>query len=235
MRVAAAADLQFAMGDLAGRFEKQTGTKVAVSYGSSGNFRTQIQNGAPFDLFFSADTLYPQQLISAGFAEAQSLTIYAHGHLVLWAPAGMKLNLAERGFAALKDASVERIAVANPELAPYGRAAIAALNKAGIYEEVKTKLVFGESISQAAQFVESGSAQVGIIALSFAFAESMRSGEQWEIPEGFYPVMEQAAVVIGTSKNKTAARAFLEYVKSEEGRGVLSKYGLTLSARAEKP
>ena len=235
LRVAAAADLQFAMGDLASRFEKQSGTKVAVTYGSSGNFRTQIQNGAPFDLFFSADTQYPQQLIASGFADAQSLTVYAHGHLVFWAPPGMNLRLAERGFAALKDARVQKIAVANPEHAPYGRAAIAALQQAGIYEEVKGKLVFGENISQAAQFGQSGSAQVGILALSLTFAESMKSGERWEIPEDLYPVMEQAAVIIHASPNKAAAQSFLDFVKGYEGRSVLSQYGLTLSARPEKP
>jgi len=235
LRVAAAADLQFAMDDLAGRFEGQTGTKVTMSYGSSGNFRAQIQNGAPFDLFFSADAQYPEQLISAGLAEAHSLTVYARGRLVLWAPAGMNLGLAEKGFAALRDSRVGKIAVANPEHAPYGRAAIAALRKAEIYEEVRSKLVFGESISQAAQFAQSGSAQVGIIALSLTFAESMKGGERWEIPENLYPAIEQAAVVVNASPNKEAARAFLGYVKSEEGRNVLSNYGFMLSARSEKP
>src|SRR5271169_2629973 len=131
LRVAAAADLQFAMKDLAGQFEKKAGIRVAVTYGSSGNFSAQIQNGAPFDLFFSADLAYPQQLISAGFVDAQSLTVYAQGHLALWAPAGANLLLADRGFEALKDARVQKIAIANPEHAPYGRAAVAALQKAG--------------------------------------------------------------------------------------------------------
>jgi molybdate transport system substrate-binding protein len=235
LRVAAAADLQFAMGDLAARFEKQTGTKVSPTYGSSGNFRTQIQNGAPFDLFFSADSQYPQQLVSAGLADAESLNVYAHGHLVLWARAGAGLHLAEKGIAALKDARVEKIAIANPEHAPYGRAAVAALQKAGIYDEVKSKLVFGENISQAAQFAESGGAQVGIIALSLTFAESMKEGDLWEIPENLYPPIEQAAVIIHSSPNKTTAKAFLEFVKSDEGRNILSRYGLTLPPRQEKP
>jgi molybdate transport system substrate-binding protein len=125
LRVAAAADLQFAMKDLAGQYEKRTGTKVAVSYGSSGNFSEQIQNGAPFDLFFSADVIYAQRLVSAGLADPQSFFVYAQGHLVLWAPADANLHLAERGFEALKDARVQKIAIANPEHAPYGRAAVA--------------------------------------------------------------------------------------------------------------
>lgn len=235
LRVAAAADLQFAMNDLAGRYEKETGRKVAVSYGSSGNFRTQIENGAPFDLFFSADVQYPKLLISAGVADGESLYIYAHGRLVLWAPAGTNLRLAERRFGALKDPRVQRIAIANPEHAPYGRAAVEALKKAGLYDEVKSKLVYGENISQAAQFAESGSAQAGILALSLTFAESMKGGERWEVPEELYPPLEQGAVVISASKNKAAARAFLKYVKSGKGREVLSRYGFTLSPAAQKP
>jgi molybdate transport system substrate-binding protein len=235
LRVAAAADLQFAMNDLASQFEKKTGTKVAASYGSSGNFRTQIQNGAPFDLFFSGDVLYPQQLVSAGLAERDSLFVYAHGQLVVWAPAGANLRLAQRGFDALKDSRVEKIAIANPQHAPYGRAAIAALQNAGWYDQVKSKLVFGENISQAAQFVQSGSAQIGIIALSLTFAESMKGGERWVIPEDLYPPLEQAAVIINSSPNKAAAHAFLEFVKNGEGRRILSNYGLTLSTRTQNP
>jgi molybdate transport system substrate-binding protein len=235
LRVAAAADLQFAMVDLAGQFEKKSGTKVTVSYGSSGNFRAQIQNGAPFDVFFSADAAYPQQLVSANVADAQSLFTYAYGHLVLWAPAGSKLHLSDKGFEALKDARITKIAIANPEHAPYGRAAVAALQKAGLYDQVKSKLVFGENISQAAQFVQSGNAQVGIIARSLTFAKSMNGGEQWEIPADLYPPIEQAAVIVSSSPNKTAANAFLEFVKSDEGRQVLSKYGLTPPAGSQKP
>jgi len=235
LRVAAAADLQFAMNDLVGQFERKTGTKVAVSYGSSGNFRAQIQNGAPFDLFFSADVLYPQQLVSAGLAYSQSFSVYAQGHLVLWAPAGANLHLAERGFEALREARIQKIAIANPEHAPYGRAAVAALQKAGLYDQVKSKLVFGENISQAAQFAQSGSAQVGIIALSLTFAESMKGGERWEIPADLYPPVQQAAVIINSSQNKAAASSFLKFVKSDEGRKILSNYGLTLPGVPQKP
>lgn len=235
LRVAAAADLQLAMSDLGARFEKKTGIKVAVTYGSSGNFRAQIQNGAPFDLFFSADLLYPQQLVSAGLADAQSLTVYAEGHLVLWAPASASLHLGGRGFEALKDSRIERIAIANPEHAPYGRAAVAALQKAGLFDQVKQKLVFGENISQAAQFVQSGSAQVGMIALSLTFAESMNGGEHWKIPADLYPPLRQAAVIIDASPNKAAAKAFLKFVKSEEGREVFLKFGFTPPGSAQKP
>lgn len=235
LRVAAAADLQFAMDDLSGRYEKRTGTKVAVSYGSSGNFRTQIENGAPFDLFFSADVAYPKQLVSSGLADADSLYVYAYGRLVLWARAGENLRLAERGFSALKDPQVTKIAIANPEHAPYGKAAVAALQKAGLYDEVKSKLVYGENISQAAQFAETGSAQVGILALSLTFAPGTKGGERWGIPTDLYPALEQGAVVIRASENKAAARAFLEFVKSAEAREVLLKYGFTVPASGQKP
>jgi molybdate transport system substrate-binding protein len=235
LRVAAAADLQFAMSDMAAQFEMKTGTKVAVSYGSSGNFRAQIQNGAPFDLFFSADMSYPQQLVAEGFADGPSLYVYAQGHLVLWAPAGASLHLETKGFEALKDPRVERVAIANPEHAPYGRAAVAALQKAGLYDQIKSKLVFGENISQAAQFAQTGSAQVGIIALSLTFPQSMKGGERWEIPVDLYPPVRQCAVIIHASPNKAAANAFLEFVRGDEGRKTLLKYGLTPPTSPQKP
>jgi len=233
--VAAAADLQYAMGDLAGAFEKQSGIKVVASYGSSGNFRSQIQNGAPFDLFFSADVEYPKQLVANGFADGDLLTVYAHGHLILWASAEEKLDLSHRGFDALKDRRVEKIAIANPELAPYGRAAVSALKGAGVYEAVKAKLIFGENISQAAQFTQSGNAQVGILARSLVSADSMKNGETWEVPANRYPAIEQAAVVVHASTNKKAAWAFLEFVKGPAGRQILSNYGLSVDADGPKP
>lgn len=228
LRVAAAADLQYAMDELVNRYEKSGGTKIAVIYGSSGNFRTQIANGAPFDLFFSADVQYPRLLISVGLADGETLYIYAHGRLVLWAPAGTNLQLMKRGFAALTDPRVTKIAIANPAHAPYGQAAVAALQKAGLYNETKSRLVYGENISQAAQFAESGSAQVGILALSLIYADSMKTGERWEVPEEFYPRLEQAAVMLTRSANKAGARAFLKYVKSAEAKEILAKYGFTL-------
>jgi molybdate transport system substrate-binding protein len=235
LRVAAAADLQLAMNDLASQFEKNTGAKVAVSYGSSGNFQAQIQNGAPFDVFFSADALYPEQLVKAGVADPGSLVEYAQGHLVLWAASSENLEVAKRGLEVLKDSRVQKIAIANPEHAPYGRAAVAALKKAELYEQVKDKLVYGENISQTAQFAQSGSAQVGMVALSLTFAESMKNGQKWEIPAEYYPPIKQEAVMINSSPNKTAARAFLEFVKSEQGRKILSGYGLTPPEAAAKP
>jgi len=227
LRVAAASDLQFAMTDLAIRYETKTKLTLAITYGSSGNFFAQIENGAPFDLFFSADISYPQKLIEARFADRTTLYSYASGRLVLWAPPRSHLNLAEKGIPALLDPRVQKIAIANPDHAPYGKAAVAALQKAAIYNQVKSKLVFGENISQAAQFVQSGNAQVGILALSLSIAPAMQRGERFLIPADAHPPLEQAVVVLSSSRNKAAAASFLDFVKCPEGKAILVKYGFT--------
>jgi len=234
IRIAAAADLKFAMGELTGEFGKQSETKVNVTYGSSGNFFTQLQNGAPFDLFFSADIEYPKKLEAAGLAEPGTLYEYAVGRIVIWTPADAKVDVSKHGWKTLLDASVEKIAIANPEHAPYGRAAVAALQKAGIYESVKAKLVYGENISQAAQFVQSGNAQAGIVAMSLAVSLAMRDGKRWEIPAEMHPAIEQGAIVLKDAKNKEVAQAFLEFLKSAAGRAILSKYGFEFPERTKK-
>ena len=225
--VAAAADLKFAMTELAAQFEKQNGTKLDVTYGSSGNFLTQIQNGAPFDLFFSADSDYPKKLEAAGLTEPDTLREYAIGHIVIWTPSDSDINAATNGWKCLLDPRVKKIAIANPEHAPYGRAALAAIEKAGIYEQVKAKLVYGENISQAAEFVQSGNAQVGIVALSLAVAPAMKNGNRWEIPPDSYPLLKQAAVLLKSSKNKDAARQFLAFVSGSQGQEILKRFGFT--------
>jgi molybdate transport system substrate-binding protein len=229
-KVAAAADLQFAMAELASQFEKQSGTKLDVTYGSSGNFFTQIQNSAPFDLFFSADSAYPKKLETAGLAEPGTLSEYAVGRIVIWAPEGTGIDVAKDNWNALLDERVKKIAIANPQHAPYGKAAMAALKKKGIYEQVKAKLVYGENISQAAQFVQSGNAQAGIVALSLAISPAMKSGNKWEIPQDMYPPINQAVVLLKASKNKDAARKFLEFVKSPAGREILEQFGFKIPA-----
>jgi molybdate transport system substrate-binding protein len=165
-------------------------------------------------------------------ADRKSLYIYARGRLALWAPSEAGLKLVEKGFSVLADPRVQKIAIANPEHAPYGRAAVAALQRAGVYEQVKSKLVFGENISQAAQFVQSGNAQVGITALSLALSESMKGGERWVVPADYYPPLEQAAVLINGAGSKTKAAGFLEFVKSESGRAILARYGFTAPSSA---
>jgi molybdate transport system substrate-binding protein len=225
IRVAAAADFRFALSELAGQYEKQAGTKVNVTYGSSGNFFAQIQNGAPFDLFFSADLEYPRKLEAAGLAESGTLFEYARGRIVIWTRRDVPIDVATQGWNALLSSTVEKIAIANPAYAPYGRAAVAALKNAGIFEQVKSKLVYGENISQAAQFVQSGNAQAGIVALSLALSPGMKDGKRWEIPADMHPAIEQGAILLKSATNKAQARAFLGFVKSADARATLEKFG----------
>lgn len=234
IRLAAAADLQFAMTDLAAEFEKQTATKVDVTYGSSGNFFAQIANGAPFDLFFSADMDYPRRLEAEGLAEPGTLCEYAIGHMVIWTPSDAKTDVAKQRWEALLDPSVEKIALANPEHAPYGRAAVAALRSAGLYAQLLPKLVYGENVAQAAQFVQSGNAQAGFLPLSMALSPAMNAGKWWELLAG-YPAIEQGAILLKQAGNKAAARRFLDFVKSEAGRRTLRKYGFAVPAESPNP
>ena len=224
--VAAASDLNYALKDLASSFEKKTGDKVTLSFGASGNLYSQILGGAPYDLFFSADIAYPQKLASAGLVESSSLRTYAIGHLVLWVPNGSSLDPQKLKMDLLLQSAVQRIAIANPTHAPYGRAAMAALEHFGLKDKVAGKLVFGENISQAAQFVQSGNAQAGLIALSLAVSPAMKdSGRYWELPTDSYPELQQGVVLLSASKHKPAAKAFLEYLFSAEGTAVLEQYG----------
>jgi len=224
--VAAAADMNFALKDLAGRYSKSSGTKVKFSFGSSGNLFSQIQNRAPFDLFFSADSSYPQKLADAGQVDRSSIRTYAVGHLVLWVPNSLGLDPQKLKMYLLSDPKVQRIAIANPLHAPYGRAAMAALEHFGLKDKLAAKLVLGENISQAAQFVQSGNAQAGLIALSLALSPAMKdAGGYWELPPDSYPELQQVAAVVMLSKHKTAAEAFLSYVTSAEGQAILQQYG----------
>jgi len=229
--VAAAADLQFAFQEVAARFEKQTSHPVKLTFGSSGNFFSQIQNGAPFDVYFSADIDYPKRLEATGLAEPGSLYEYATGKIVLWVPARSKVDVS-KGLQALLDSSVSKIAIANPEHAPYGRAAVAAIKHEKVYDKVSNKLVLGENISQTASLVVSGGADVGIIALSLAVAPPMKSkGHYAEIPANEYPMIEQAAVVLKSSQHKNIAKQFMDYLKTPEIQALLRGYGFTLPAK----
>lgn len=226
--VAAASDLHFAFKELVAEFERQTGDRVKLSLGSSGNFYSQIVNGAPFDLYFSADIGYPRKLAEAGLAAPGSLYQYATGRVVLWAPNGTKLDLA-KGLEVLLDPSAKKVAIANPKHAPYGRAAVSAMEHVGVYDRVKPKVVHGENVSQAAQFVQSGAADVGIIALSLALAPSLQSaGTFWLIPQDAHPSIDQGAVIVNTSKNRAAAQRFLEFVQTPAARSVMKRYGFLL-------
>ena len=229
--VAAAADLQFAFQDVAARFQKDTGHAVRLTFGSSGNFFTQIQNGAPFDLFFSADIDYPKRLEAAGLTEPGTVYEYAIGKIVLWVPKESKLDLS-RGLPVLLDPSIQKIAVANPEHAPYGRAAVAAIKHENLYDKVSSKFVLGESISQTASFVVAGSADIGVVALSLALAPSMKErGRYTEVSAEDYPALEQAAVVLKSSPNKDLARQFIAYLKTPVIQDLMRSYGFSLPAK----
>jgi molybdate transport system substrate-binding protein len=231
--VAAAADLNFAFKEIVVDFEKKTGNTVRLSLGSSGNFYAQLSNGAPFDLFFSADIGYPKKLEEAGLTEAGTLYMYAVGRIVVWVPKGSPIDVGSLGIKALQHPSVKKIAIANPKHAPYGRAAVAAMEHYQIYEAVKDKLVLGENISQTAQFVQTGGADIGIIALSLAVAPAMKeSGTYWEVPLETYPRLEQGAVVLKAAKDVKAARAFLSYIRGPEGAAVFKRYGFFLPEQA---
>jgi molybdate transport system substrate-binding protein len=232
--VAAASDLQFAMQDVAARFEKETGRTVKAIYGSSGNFFQQIQNGAPFDMFFSANLDYPKKLEAAGLIEPGSFYGYAQGKIVIWVRNESKLDLST-GMKIFLDPSVNKIAVANPQHAPYGQAAVAAMQKENIYEKVKDKFVLGENISQTASFVVSGSADVGIVALSLALSPNMKDkGRYVEVPAAEYPPLEQACVVLASSKNKEGARQFLLFIRTAAIADVLRSYGFDVQAGSVK-
>jgi molybdate transport system substrate-binding protein len=228
LTVAAASDLQSVLPAIASQFEKDTGQKVTLTFGSSGNFFTQIQNGAPFDVFLSADIDYPRRLEASGEAERGTVYKYATGHIVVWTRTDSGIDV-RGGLATLLDARVRRIAIANPQFAPYGRAAVAALRHEGLYERVRTKFVLGDNISQAAQFAQSGAADVGLVALSVALSPALKSfGTYLEIPESWYPPIDQAAVVLAASRRKAVARQFIDYLKQSDSARALQSYGFAV-------
>lgn len=228
LRIAAAADLQFVFQDVSARFQKETGHTVELSFGSSGNFFSQIQNGAPFDLFFSADVDYPAKLEAAGLVEPGTLSQYGTGRIAVWVRKGSPIDIKE-GLRTLADARVRKISIANPEHAPYGRAAVAAMRHEKVYDKVRDKLVLGENISQAAQFVESGNADIGILALSLVLAPPLKGeGMYYEIPMSFYPAIDQAVVILKSSKQKDIARQFLIFLRRPESAEFMRNNGLNV-------
>jgi len=228
LTVAAAADLQSVLKEVAAQFEKETGSKVELSFGSSGTFFAQIQNGAPYDVFFSADMDYPKKLETGGLGESGSLYQYATGKIVLWAPSASGVDVS-KGLGVVTDSAVRKLAIANPTHAPYGRAAEAALKKAGLWEKVSSKLVLGENISQAAQFVQSGNADVGILALSLVLAPAMKDkGRYFEIPQELYPPLQQAALILKNSKHKQTAHRFMEFIKTPEIKSLSRQHGFAV-------
>jgi molybdate transport system substrate-binding protein len=227
--VAAAADLRFALPDIIAEFRNaHPDIEVRASYGSSGSFYAQLSNRAPFDVFLSADTGFPRRLVEDGFAPKDSTFSYAIGHLVLWVPPDSSIDVTRLGTDALLHSSVKKIAIANPAHAPYGRAAVAALRKLKLFERLKDKLVRGENVAQAAQYIESGNAQIGIISLSLARAPGYRDGKHWAIPADAYPPLEQGGVMLSWAKDKKAAQAFCEFIRAPEARAILRQHGFGL-------
>lgn len=228
--VAAAADLKFALDEVIAEFHKErSDIKVTATYGSSGNFYSQLSNRAPFDVFFSADRSFVEKLAAEGDTLAGSEFLYAIGRIVVWVPRSSTLDVEKQGIAVLKDPGVHHISIANPLHAPYGKAAEAAMRSLGVYEAVKDKLVLGENVSQAAQFVQTGSAEVGVIALSLALAPSLqKEGKFWNVPLEAYPRMEQGGVILKWARDPAAAQAFRAFILGPLGREVLTRYGFGL-------
>lgn len=225
LQVAAAADLASCIDALNTAFAKSLGgADIKASIGSSGNFYAQISNGAPFDVFLSADSDYPRALAKAGFADGDSLMIYAYGQLVLWSN-DPQLDVSA-GWRVLSNPKVQRVAIANPDLAPYGRAARAALQQAGLWDSIKPKLVLGESIAQTAQFISTGNAQVGLV--GSAHIRNAASNSVWKVPAALYPRIEQGAIVTAKGRANPLAAKYLDFLRSNAGRAILLQYGFSL-------
>jgi molybdate transport system substrate-binding protein len=211
------------MREIATRFEKQTGNKVKLVFGSSGNFFAQLQNGAPFDVFLSADVEDPKKLEAAGLTELGSLSTYAAGEIVLWVPSNSQIDV-NKGLSVVADPQIRRLAIANPAHAPYGRAAEAALKNAGVWQQASSKLVLGENILQTAQFANSGNADAAILALSLVLAPAMKDKGKYSVIPTPQPLW-QAAVIIKASPHKTLASRFMAFLKAPETRSLLMQYG----------
>ncbi len=223
LTIDAAADLQPVMPTLAREYEKQTGVKVNVAFGSSGTLSTQIVNGAPVDVFFGADFTFPEKIVAAGLADEKLPVPYARGTLVLWARKDLAAPLS---MDLLKDPRVTRIAIADEFHAPFGRAAYAALRWLKLEDQLKPKLVVAENVAQTAQFVESGNAQVGFISLTLANSDKLKAEGQFVLVPEIYPEIRQCAVVIRTSKTLDEARRFLEWTRSSAVQAELRGFGL---------
>jgi molybdate transport system substrate-binding protein len=225
LTVAAAADLRPALEEIATSFKSSSGIALRVSYGSSGNFFQQLQNGAPFDAFLSANVDYPKKLADAGLTVSDSYYEFARGSIVLMVPYDSKLDLSE-GLHILLTPTVKKIAIANPSHAPYGQAAVAAIKSTGIYDWAAPHLVNGENVSQAASFVLSGAAEVGIVAKSLALAPAAAKQVKFvDVPAKDYPPLLQAMVVLKSSKNQRDAMRLVDYMRGERAKMILKQYG----------
>lgn len=226
LTIAAAADLKFALDEIVVSFKRiHSAAQIEAIYGSSGKFSTQIRQGAPYDLYFSADIAYPRALESEGYA-ASRVQPYAVGRIVLWSPS---LDTGKMTLADLADPSIRKIAIANPRHAPYGKRAEEALKAAGVWEKVESRLVYGENVSQTAQYVQSGNAQVGIIALSLALSpELAKQGGFVLIPDSLHQPLEQGYIITRRAASNMLAHEFARYIAGKEARTIMSRYGFVL-------
>jgi molybdate transport system substrate-binding protein len=224
VRVAAASDLRYALDEVVDGFTAgRPEVRVEVSYGSSGALFQQLVNGAPYDLYLSADGSYVRRLVDLGLADPADAFGYAVGRLVVWAPDGSPVD-PDRGIAAVAGAG--RVAIANPEHAPYGGAAVAALRAAGLYDRVEPRLVLGESVAQAAEFAASGNAEVALVAASLALSPPLREAGRWqEVPPELYPRLDQAGVVLAGAAAAGPARSLRDHLTGVAGAAVLERYG----------
>lgn len=234
LRVAAAADLEPVLPPILAQFQQASGLRAEATYQASAALTAQIQNGAPFDLFLSADLSYPKRLIDAGLADAagspdsSTPITYAKGTLVLWTRRDSQLPPPSLDL--LRNPALKRLAIANPERAPYGRAAVAALTSLKLYDNLRPRIVTAENISQAAQFVDSGNAEAGLISLTSALTPRLASsGRYFVIPHDLYPSIEQGAVIVSSTTQRAAAHKLLDFLLSPTVQAQLAKSGLTLA------
>jgi len=220
LKVAAASSLRFALEEIKREFERRTGEKVSVSYGASGHFYLQIKNGAPYEVFLSANALYPIKLVEEGKAVKESYREFARGRLALFTK---REDLSLTGLSVLTSPKVKRIAVANPKYAPYGIAAVQVLKNSGLYPRIRHKLLFGANVSQAFQFVVSGGADVGLVALSLVIPYG--EGKFLEVPGELYTPVRHGAVITIFGKDRRLAWEFLDFLSSDYSKEVLERYG----------
>lgn len=224
--VAVAANFTAPMQAIAAGFEKETGHKVQAAYGATGKFYAQIRNGAPFEVLLTADEETPARLIKENAAVAGSQFTYAIGKLVLWSA---KPAIVDGAGAVLKAGGFNHLALANPKLAPYGAAAVEVMKGLGVYESIQPKIVTGESIAQTHQFISTGNALLGFVALSQVLKDGKIEGSSWIVPATLYAPIRQDAVILEKGKGKPAAEALMKYLKSDKARAVIKSFGYELS------
>lgn len=227
VKVAVAANFAQPMKEIAAEFERDTGHKLNLTQGATGKFYAQISNGAPFEVFVSADDETPSRLVKEGKAVAGSQFTYAIGRLALWSP---DANFIDQGGDVLKTDKFKFIAIANAKVAPYGRAAVQTMQKLGVLSKIEPRVVQGESISQTFQFVTSGNAQLGFVALSQIWENGkLKTGSAWVVPEAMHEQLKQDVVLLNAGKDSQAAAALIDYLKADKARKFIERYGYKLN------